>query len=44
MAVAALMHCARGVGRSARALTHIRSALAPVLATALRSQRLSAAN
>ena len=43
MAIAALMHPARSVGRSARALTHLRSALAHVLAAALRSGRLGAA-
>ena len=38
----ALIRPFRGVGRSARALTHVRSALARVLATALRNDRLSA--
>jgi hypothetical protein len=38
----ALMQPVRGVGRSARTLTHVRSALACVLATALRPGRLSA--
>jgi hypothetical protein len=39
---AALMRPFRRVGRSARALTHSRSALARGLAAALRSGRLSA--
>ena len=43
MAPAALMQPFRRVGRCARALTHDRRALARVLATALRSGRLSAA-
>ena len=40
---AALMHPHRGVGRSAGTLTHSRSALAHLLAAALRCGRLSAA-
>ena len=42
MALPALMRPLRRVGRSARALTHPGSALARVLATALRPGRLSA--
>jgi len=38
----ALIRPRRGVGRSARPLTHLSSALAVVLATALRRDRLSA--
>ena len=43
MAAAALMQPHRRVGRSASALTHNRSALARLLAAALRCGRLSAA-
>jgi hypothetical protein len=42
-AKAAPMQPSRGVGRCARALTHAQRALALVLASALRSGRLSAA-